>query len=189
MDSMIRLIGVGQPNLGVTKYLQVLGKKLKLKDKIEMPCGNWAVIVRCGKDTNEIECVPCSQINLPTLMGEENVFLLPSDPRDYPEGCLPSKSGLLNVKPILDRIIIKQSEGKKEIEGTSIIIPDSERQKPLVGTVVAAGPGFRNSKGEIVPMTVQVGDLVAYMEHSASQIEIDNVNYVYIKEGDLILIF
>lgn len=95
----------------------------------------------------------------------------------------------LEVKPILDRIIIKQSEGKKELEGTGIIIPDSERQKPLMGEVVAAGPGFRNSKGDIVPMTAKVGDKVAYMDHAASHIEIDNVDYVYIKEGDLILIF
>ncbi len=93
----------------------------------------------------------------------------------------------LNVKPILDRIIIKQSEGKKEVAG--MIIPESERQKPLNGIVVAAGPGFRNSKGEIVPMTAKVGDTVAYMEHSASKIEIDGVDYIYIKEADLILIY
>jgi len=93
----------------------------------------------------------------------------------------------LNVKPILDRIIIKQSEGREEIAG--MIIPDSEREKPLQGTVVAVGPGFRNSKGEIVPMTAKVGDKVAYTDHAASKIEIDGVDYVYIKEGDLILIF
>ena len=93
----------------------------------------------------------------------------------------------LEVKPILDRIIIKQSDGRKEVAG--MIIPDSERKAPLQGTVVAVGPGFRNSKGEIVPMTAKVGDEVAYMDHAASQIEIDGVDYVYIKEGDLILIF
>jgi chaperonin GroES len=93
----------------------------------------------------------------------------------------------LNVKPILDRIIIKQSEGRQEIAG--MIIPDSERQKPLQGIVVAAGPGFRNSKGEIVPMTAKVGDRVAFMNHAASLIEIDGEDYIYIKEGDLILIF
>ncbi len=95
----------------------------------------------------------------------------------------------LTVTPILDRIIIKQHEGRTEIEGTGIIIPDSERKKPLEGTVVAVGEGFRNSKGEIVPMTAKVGDKVAYMNHAASEIEIDGVDYVYIKEGDLILIF
>ena len=95
----------------------------------------------------------------------------------------------LEVKPILDRLIIKQSEGKKEIEGTGIVIPDSEIKKPLFGEVVAAGPGFRNSKGEIVPMTAKVGDKVAYTDHAASHIEIDGVDYIYLKEGDLILIF
>ncbi len=95
----------------------------------------------------------------------------------------------LEVKPILDRIIIKQSEGKKEIEGTGIIIPDSEIKKPLVGEVMAVGPGFRNSKGETVPMTAKVGDIVAYTDHAASLIEIDGVDYIFLKEGDLILIF
>jgi chaperonin GroES len=93
----------------------------------------------------------------------------------------------LNVKPVLDRLIIKQSEGKKDVAG--MIIPESERQKPLRGVVVAAGPGFRNSKGEIVPMTAKVGDEVAYVEHSVTKIEIDGVDYIYIKEGDLILIY
>jgi len=93
----------------------------------------------------------------------------------------------ITVKPLLDRIIIKQSEGRKEVAG--MIIPESERQKPLRGVVVAAGPGFRNSKGEIVPMTVKVGDEVAYMEHSAIKIEIDEKDYIFLKEGDLILIY
>jgi len=95
----------------------------------------------------------------------------------------------LKVTPILDRIVLKQCEGKKEIEGTVIIIPDSEIEKPLRGVVVAAGSGARNSKGEIVPMTAKVGDEVAYTNRAASAIEIDNVDYVYIKEGDLILIY
>ncbi len=96
---------------------------------------------------------------------------------------------ILKVKPILDRIIIKQSEGKKEVEGTGISMAESEMKKPLVGEVVAAGAGFRNSKGDIVPMTAKVGDIVAYMDHAASHIEIDGVDYIYLKEGDLILIF
>ena len=95
----------------------------------------------------------------------------------------------LNVTPILDRIILKQCEGKKEIAGTGIIIPDSEREKPLRGIVMAVGKGFRNSKGEIVPMTAKVGDEVAYTNRAASAITIDDVDYVYIKEGDLILIY
>ena len=93
----------------------------------------------------------------------------------------------LKVKPVLDRIIIKQSEGKKEVAG--LLIPDSEKQKPLIGTVVAVGPGWRaTNTGELSPMTVKVGDEVAYMENSASFIEIDGVDYIYIKENDLIAI-
>ncbi|MES2395795.1 MAG: co-chaperone GroES [Bacteroidota bacterium] len=93
----------------------------------------------------------------------------------------------LSVKPVLDRIIIKQAEGESEI--ANLLIPDSERVKPCKGTVVAVGPGWRTSTtGELVPMTAQVGDEVIYSIHSATTVEINGVDYVLVKEGDLLVI-
>lgn len=93
----------------------------------------------------------------------------------------------LSVKPVLDRIILKQSEAKSEVAGLKI--PDSEKTKPLMGTVVAHGDGWiAPETGHFTPIRVKVGDNVMYMEHSASEIQIDGVDYIYIKERDLICI-
>lgn len=92
----------------------------------------------------------------------------------------------LNVEPVLDRIIIKQDDGEESIAG--LIIPDGEKIKPQRGIVVAAGPGARTPSGDLIPMTSSVGDSVAYEVHAASEITIDDEEYVYIKECDLIII-
>lgn len=93
----------------------------------------------------------------------------------------------MKAKPILDRIIVKQSGGDEEIGGLKI--PDGEKKKPLKGTVMAHGPGWTAPEtGTFTPITVNVGDEVMYMEHSASEIEIDGEQYVLIKERDLICI-
>ena len=94
----------------------------------------------------------------------------------------------LTGKTVLDRIFILQSEGEKEIAG--MIVPDSERQKPCHGTVVLVGPGISNSTtGEFIPMTVKVGDRVIYDHHSATQVAIDGVDYLQVREGTLLYIF
>lgn len=91
------------------------------------------------------------------------------------------------AKPVLDRLIIKQDEGESEIGG--IYIPESERQKPMRGTVIATGPGWRVSgTGELVPMTAKVGDKVIYDIHTATNLEIDKIDYVLVKESDLLVI-
>jgi chaperonin GroES len=93
----------------------------------------------------------------------------------------------LNVRPVLDRIILKPSEGREEIAGLKI--PDSEKEKPLKGVVVAHGEGWTAPEtGHFTPISVKLGDEVMYMDHSASEIEIDGVDYIYIKERDLICI-
>ncbi len=91
------------------------------------------------------------------------------------------------AKPVLDRILIKQDEGRKSVSG--FIVPDSEKQKPHSGTVVAIGDGGRTHEGELIPMTVKVGDKVAYSEFATTTIEVDGVDYILIKEGDLLLIY
>lgn len=95
----------------------------------------------------------------------------------------------LSGTPILDRIFILQSKGEDKVAG-SIVIPDSERQKPCKGIVVAVGLGWITSTtGQLVPMIVKVGDTVIYNEHSATTVELDGVDYLCVKEGDLLYKF
>jgi len=94
----------------------------------------------------------------------------------------------LRGKTVLDRIFILQLEGEKEIAG--MIVPDSERQKPCHGEVVLVGPGISNSTtGEFIPMTVKVGDKVIYDHNSATQVAINGVDYLQVREGTLLYIF
>ena len=93
----------------------------------------------------------------------------------------------MKATPILDRILILQDKGQEKIAG--VVIPDSEKQKPHSGTVVSVGGGWRASTtGELVPMTVKRGDKVIYSEFATTIVEIDGVDYVLIKEGDLLVI-
>ena len=93
----------------------------------------------------------------------------------------------ISARPVLDRILIKQSEADSEV--ASLIIPESERVKPCRGVVVAVGPGWVTSTtGERVPMTAKVGDEVIYSINTATNVEINKVDYVLVKEGDLLVI-
>ncbi len=87
---------------------------------------------------------------------------------------------------VLDRILIKQDEGRAEVSGFEV--PESEKDKPHSGTVIAVGPGLRNEEGKLVPMTAKVGDKVLYSEFATTLLEVYGEDYILIKEGDLHLI-
>lgn len=91
-----------------------------------------------------------------------------------------------SVRPVLDRILILQDKGENTIAGFDI--PDSEKKKPHKGTVVAVGWGYRNNEGVVTPLTVKVGDKVVYSEYAITTVDVDGVDYVCIKEGELLLI-
>lgn len=94
----------------------------------------------------------------------------------------------LTGKTVLDRIFIIQSEGEKQMAG--MVIPDSEVQKPCHGEVVLVGPGISNSTtGEFIPMTVKVGDKVIYDHNCATEVRIEGVDYLQVREGTLLYIF
>lgn len=90
-------------------------------------------------------------------------------------------------KTVLDRIVIKQHDSEANIGG--LIIPDSERKKIHKGEVVIVGPGGRDNEGRLIPMSVKVGDIVAYSEFATTKVEIEGIEYILIKEGDLELIY
>src|SRR6267378_1822244 len=86
------------------------------------------------------------------------------------------------VYPLADRVAIRPME---ETEKGGLYIPDTAKEKPIQGEVIAVGPG-RREKGETIPMELKVGDRVVYGKYSGTQIELDNEEIILIKEADVI---
>ncbi|MBO7625041.1 MAG: co-chaperone GroES [Bacteroidales bacterium] len=88
----------------------------------------------------------------------------------------------VNVKPLADRVLVEPAQAEEKTVG-GIIIPDTAKEKPQKGTVVAVGNGKKDE-----PMTVKVGDSVLYGEYSGTEINIDGEHYLIMKESDIFAI-
>ena len=95
----------------------------------------------------------------------------------------------MNFKPLYDKVLVERLEqGEKTIGG--IIIPDTAKEKPIEGKIVAIGNGNISEKtGEIVPLCVKVGDKVLFGKWSGTEIKIDGKDYLVMKESDIMGIF
>jgi len=91
----------------------------------------------------------------------------------------------MNLKPLDDRIIIKQSEAEEKTAG-GIILPDSAKEKPQIGKVVATGPGKLLDDGKRANMSVKIKDEVIYAKYIGSDVEIDGEKYVILRESDVL---
>lgn len=91
----------------------------------------------------------------------------------------------INIKPLGDRVIISPIEPKEVVKG-GIIIPDSAKEKPMQGKVVAAGPGALNKKGERLPMDVKEGDVVLYGKYSGTEIKLDDEKYIIMHQEEIL---
>ena len=85
----------------------------------------------------------------------------------------------VNVRPLSDRVLIKPAEMEQRT-ASGIIIPDTAKEKPMRGEVIAVGPGKKDE-----PMTVKVGDQVLYGKYSGTEIAIDGVDYLIMRENDI----
>jgi len=90
--------------------------------------------------------------------------------------------------PLFDRVLVQRAEAVSKTKG-GIIIPEKSQGKVLEATVVAAGPGARNDKGESVPMSIAVGDKVMLPEFGGTKIELDNKEYTLFREADIVAKF
>ena len=90
----------------------------------------------------------------------------------------------VNVTPLHDRVLIKRIEEKESIKG-GIIIPDTAKEKPQEGEVVAAGAG-KIEKGVRVPLEVKVGDRVLFGKYSGSEIKVDDEDYLILREDEIL---
>ena len=94
-------------------------------------------------------------------------------------------AGLPNVKPLRDRVIVKRIEESEEKVG-GIIIPDSAKEKPQEGEVVAVGHGKRLEDGKIVPLDVKAGDRILFGKYSGSDIKLDGEEYMIMREDEVL---
>ncbi|ACC98478.1 Chaperonin Cpn10 [Elusimicrobium minutum Pei191] len=92
--------------------------------------------------------------------------------------------GEVNIAPLGDRIIVKPIE--REVMKSGIIIPDTAKEKPMEGEVVAAGPGKLGEKGERAPMDVKKGDKVLYGKYSGTEVKINDKNYLIMHQDDVL---
>ena len=90
----------------------------------------------------------------------------------------------MKFKPLHDRILVKRLENDEKSKG-GIIIPDTAKEKPQEGKVVAVGSGAKTEDGKIIPMDVKVGDLVLFGKWSGTEVKIDGKEYSIMKESDI----
>ncbi len=88
-------------------------------------------------------------------------------------------------RPLHDRVVVKRIEGEEKTKG-GIIIPDSAKEKPQEGKVVAIGPGARDETGKLVPLDVKAGDRVLFGKWSGSEVKIDGEDLLIMKESDVL---
>jgi chaperonin GroES len=91
----------------------------------------------------------------------------------------------MKVRPLHDRILIKRIEEKETIKG-GIIIPDSAKEKPQEGEVIAVGHGKKTDEGKVIPLDVKAGDRILFGKYSGTEIKIDDQEYLIVREEEVL---
>jgi chaperonin GroES len=90
----------------------------------------------------------------------------------------------MKFRPLHDRVVVKRIEAEEKTAG-GIIIPDTAKEKPQQGEVVSVGPGGRDESGKLIPIDVKSGDRVLFGKWSGTEIKLDGVEYLIMKESDI----
>ena len=90
----------------------------------------------------------------------------------------------MNFRPLHDRVVVKRVAEEEKTKG-GIIIPDTAKEKPMEGEVVAVGPGARDEKGALVALDVKAGDRILFGKWSGTEVKLDGVEYLIMKESDI----
>jgi chaperonin GroES len=93
----------------------------------------------------------------------------------------------MKINPLADRIVVKPAEAEEKTKG-GLYLPDTAKEKPVWGEVIAAGPGKTSDEGKKVPMEVKVGDKVLYGKYSGTEITIDGQEVLIMRESDIFAI-
>ena len=90
----------------------------------------------------------------------------------------------MKFRPLHDRVVVRRLEGEEKSKG-GIIIPDTVKEKPSQGEIVAVGPGGRDEAGKLIPIDLKVGERVLFGKWSGTEVKIDNVDLLIMKESDI----
>jgi chaperonin GroES len=93
----------------------------------------------------------------------------------------------LSLKPLGDRVVVEPIE-QEEVTAGGIVLPDTAKEKPQQGMILAAGPGARDEDGERIEMDVKVGDKVLYAKYSGTEFKVDGKKLLILRESDLLAI-
>src|SRR3984957_2367790 len=90
----------------------------------------------------------------------------------------------MKFRPLHDRVVVKRIDAEEKSAG-GIIIPDTAKEKPSQGEIIAVGPGGRDEAGKLVPLDVKAGDRILFGKWSGTEVKIDGVEYLIMKESDI----
>jgi chaperonin GroES len=90
----------------------------------------------------------------------------------------------MKFRPLHDRVVVTRIDAEEKTTG-GIIIPDTAKEKPQEGRVVAIGPGGRDENGKLIPIDVKIGDRVLFGKWSGTEVKIDSIEYLIMKESDI----
>jgi len=93
----------------------------------------------------------------------------------------------VKVRPLFDRIIVRREEAKEVVQG-GIVIPDTAKEKPLEGIIIAVGQGRRNDSGEFVTPVVKEGDKILIGKYSGTEVKVNGEDLVIIREDDILAV-
>ncbi|MDF7674487.1 co-chaperone GroES [Acetobacteraceae bacterium ESL0709] len=92
---------------------------------------------------------------------------------------------MTKFRPLHDRVVVRRLDGEAKTAG-GIIIPDTAKEKPMEGEVIAVGPGARNEQGQIVPLDVKAGDRVLFGKWSGTEVKVNGEDLLIMKESDIL---
>jgi chaperonin GroES len=94
----------------------------------------------------------------------------------------------MQLQPLGDRVVVTPTEEAESRTPSGLVIPDTAKEKPQIGEVVAVGPGARDDDGDRIPMEVSVGDKVLYSKFAGTEIKLDGAEYLVLSERDLLAV-
>jgi chaperonin GroES len=94
----------------------------------------------------------------------------------------------MNIKPLTNHVFLEPLEEEKVTKGGIVLPETAEKEKPIKGKVLSVGPGKRNEKGEVIPMSVKIGDMVLFKKYGPDEIEIEGKKYLVGDEDDILAI-
>ena len=90
----------------------------------------------------------------------------------------------MNFRPLHDRVMVKR-ESEEDVSKGGIIIPDTAKEKPMQGKIIAVGSGSKDEQGKVTPLDVKAGDTVLFGKWSGTEIKLDGTDYIIMKESDI----